>query len=69
MSWWVWPTVPAVLMEPPAFSLMAVRFHVQEPQIGQQAPAAQFAAPDVALQQQLAAQGRLPGEGHVAICL
>ncbi|CAL5219060.1 g820 [Coccomyxa viridis] len=33
----------------------------QEPQMVPQVPAAQFAAPDLALQQQLAAQARLPG--------
>ena len=34
--------------------------------MGAQMPAAQFGAPDLALQQQLAAQGRLPGGEDVA---
>lgn len=34
---------------------------VQDPQMAQHSVAAQYGAPDLALQQQMAAQGRLPG--------
>ena len=45
---------------------MIARSYLQEPQMVPQVPAAHFAAPDLALQQQLAAQGRLPGGIPVA---
>jgi len=41
---------------------------VQEAQMAQQVPTAQYGPPDLGLQQQLAAQGRMPGGNAHVLC-